>query len=113
MTRDADVGAPTAWARIDGRTATVGVDAESLRALGTVTHVDVIALGTPLAVGSPCCGLETAKVVADLLSPVRGRVSAVNELVVERPELLQPEDAQVHWLLRIAIEHDVLEQDDS
>lgn len=87
-------------ADIDG-IATIGVTAYAADALGDVVYVDLPAVGTRVEVGDACGEIESTKSVSELFAPVGGEVVAVNDAVVDKPELLNTDPFGDGWLVRV------------
>lgn len=98
------------WIRITGDTGVVGVTAYAADTLGDVVYVDIPAVGTDLAAGSPCGEIESTKSVSDLVAPVTGQVTAVNDAVVDAPEKVNSDPYGEGWLyeVRVAEEGELL-----
>ena len=83
--------------------ARVGISAVAADALGEVVFVDLPEVGTEVEAGEPCGELESTKSVSDLVSPVTGTVVAVNEAVVEDPEVINKDPYGEGWLLSVEV----------
>ena len=47
--------------------------------------------------------VKSVKAVSDVISPLSGQVVAINEAVVDRPELINEDPYGAGWLVRIKI----------
>ncbi|MBI3764808.1 MAG: glycine cleavage system protein H, partial [Chloroflexi bacterium] len=90
------------WARHDGDTVTVGLDALGLESLGDMAYVSLQAVGFPVRRGEAVGSLEAAKMVGDLIAPVSGTVAARNEAVLRDPGLVNRDPYGAGWLVKIA-----------
>ena len=91
------------WARIEGAEATLGITWHAQDALGEVVHYEPPAVGDAIARGASYGEVESVKAVSDLISPLSGEVLAVNEEVVDAPELVNEDPYGDGWLVRIRL----------
>ena len=73
--------------RVDG-TAVIGITAFAQEQLGDIVYLDLPAPGSTLTQFSKMGEIESVKSVSDLLSPIHGKVTEVNEATVKSPELV-------------------------
>jgi glycine cleavage system H protein len=66
--------------------------------LGDVVFVDLPRVGDTVTAGAECGEIESTKSVAPLYSPVSGQVVAVNQAVVDAPELVNQDPFGEGWL---------------
>ena len=92
------------WAARDGEEFLVGVSDFAQAALGPLVYVDLPAIGSLIEYDTSCGMLESAKTASDVIAPLTGRVTAVNEAAVDDPELVNRAPLHAGWLLRIAPE---------
>src|SRR4026209_2171884 len=76
------------WARIDGETATFGITWYAQDALGEVVFFDPPDVGATINANASYAEVESVKAVSDVISPLSGEVTGVNEAVSETPELI-------------------------
>ena len=76
------------WARIEGDEATFGITWYAQDALGEVVFFDPPEVGTRSAADESYAEVESVKAVSDVIAPLSGEVTAVNEAVSETPELI-------------------------
>ncbi len=89
------------WARIDGDEATLGVTWYAQDSLGEVVFFEPPPVGTALVTDEPYAEIESVKAVSDVISPLTGEVVAVNQRVVENPEVINQDPYGEGWLVRI------------
>ncbi|MGH3449161.1 MAG: glycine cleavage system protein GcvH [Haloechinothrix sp.] len=91
------------WA--DGRQAgvvRVGITEYAQDQLGDVVFVDLPEIGTQMAAGEVFGEVESTKSVSELLAPLDGEVVAVNQAVLDAPELINSDPYGEGWLIDIA-----------
>ena len=99
------------WARIDGEEATLGITWYAQDQLGEVVYFDPPAVGTTLTKDQPYAEIESVKAVSDVVSPLSGEVTAVNEALSDAPETVNEDPYGEGWLVRIRLT-DASEVDD-
>ena len=88
------------WVKVEDGVTVVGISDFAQNALGDVVFVNLPAEGDGVTAGDAFGDVESVKAVSDLVSPVTGTVCAVNEELLDQPELLNkaPYDA---WLIKV------------
>jgi glycine cleavage system H protein len=91
------------WARIDGKTATVGVTRFAVDQLGDVTQVDLPKEGETVKQGEIFGSVESVKAVSDLFAPLSGRIVKVNSPLADSPEYVNEEPYDEGWMIQIEL----------
>ncbi len=91
------------WLKIDGDAAIIGITDYAQDQLGDVVYVDLPAVGATITQFEKMGEIESVKAVSDLFTPASGEVLAVNEKVVEKPELVNNDPHGDGWLLRVKL----------
>lgn len=88
------------WAALDGDVATVGLTDYAQGELGDLVFVNLPEVGDEVTAGEAFGDVESVKAVSDVMSPVNGTVSEINEELLDNPGLIneKPYDA---WLIRV------------
>ena len=88
------------WVRLEDGVAVIGITDYAQDALGDVVFVNLPEVGDDAAAGEAFGDVESVKAVSDLNSPVSGRIAAINEELLDAPELLntQPYEA---WIIKV------------
>lgn len=88
------------WARetADG-VVRVGITDYAQRQLGDVVLVELPAVGDTVAAGDSCGTVESTKSVSEIYPPVAGEVVAVNDALVDEPELVNQEPYGGGWMI--------------
>jgi glycine cleavage system H protein len=90
------------WVQIDGEVATVGITEYAAEKLGDVVFVELPEVGSDVAEGKVVGEIESTKSVGELFAPVNGTVSAVNDAVVDAPELVNSDPFGAGWLIKVS-----------
>lgn len=91
------------WARIEGGEAVVGITAFAQESLGDITYVELPPVGDVLEAEKEFGSVESVKAASDLIAPVSGKVSAVNEALENAPELCNSDPYGQGWLVRVKL----------
>lgn len=88
------------WVKMEDGVAVIGISDFAQDALGDVVFVNLPGEGDETAAGDAFGDVESVKAVSDLVCPVTGTVCAVNEELLDQPELLNkaPYDA---WIIKV------------
>jgi glycine cleavage system H protein len=89
------------WAREQDGRVTVGITDYAQDQLGDVVFVDLPEMGSDVQAGQPLGEVESTKSVADVFSPISGKVVGVNEAVESSPELINSDPYGDGWLVVI------------
>lgn len=94
------------WAKLedaDSRLVLVGITEFAQDELGDIVYFDLPAAGTEVAHMEKMGEVESVKAVSDLFSPVTGKIEAVNEELVNHPELVNDDPFGNGWIMRVTI----------
>jgi glycine cleavage system H protein len=86
-----------------GDVADVGITDYAQSALGDVIYVDLPGVGTALTPSVVCGTVEAVKAVSELLSPVTGEVTGVNDALAGDPGLLNRDPYGAGWMIRVRL----------
>jgi len=76
------------WARLEGKTAYIGITDYAQAALGDITYAGLPKKGDVLKKSDTCATVESVKAASDVYAPFSGKVSALNENLGVHPELI-------------------------
>jgi glycine cleavage system H protein len=91
------------WLTVDGKTVTVGITDFAQSQLGDVVFLEMPVAGRKLEAGESFGVVESVKAASDLYSPVAGRVTATNDKLAGKPELLNSDPYGEGWILKIEL----------
>ena len=98
------------WVLIEGEIGTVGVTDFAASELGDIVFVELPEPGSEFSQGDTVGTIESVKAVADLYLPVSGEITAVNEAIGDRPELVNSDPLDDGWLFKVKLS-DLTEMD--
>jgi len=90
------------WVKVEGNKAKIGITYHAQEQLHDIVYVELPNVGDELSKGETMGVVESVKAASDIYAPLSGKVVAVNDEVVDRPELLN-EDPYKYWLVEIEI----------
>jgi glycine cleavage system H protein len=95
------------WVVVDGKTGTVGITDFAQAQLGDVVFLELPAVGRKLAAHESFGVIESVKAASDLYSPVAGRITAVNDKLTAKPELVNSDPYGDGWILKVELAGEV------
>jgi glycine cleavage system H protein len=95
------------WVTVDGKQATVGITDFAQSQLGDVVFLELPSTGRKLASRETFGVIESVKAASDLYTPVAGRITAVNEKLAAKPELINSDPYGEGWILQIELAGDL------
>jgi len=91
------------WARVEDGEATLGITWFAQDQLGEVVFFDPPQVGTAIAANDPYSEVESVKAVSDVIAPLSGEVTAVNEALSDAPEKINDDPYGEGWLIRVRL----------
>ncbi|MBU1672284.1 MAG: glycine cleavage system protein H [Actinobacteria bacterium] len=91
------------WARVAGGRARVGVSDYVQQSASDMVFFEPPAVGAEVSIFDEVGSLETTKTALDIISPVSGKVVAVNAEVVEAPELINQDPYERGWAVELEL----------
>ncbi len=90
------------YVKIEGDFAYVGITDYAQNALGNVVYVDLPEVDDEVEADEDFGAVESVKAASDLISPVTGTVVEVNEVLEDKPELLN-ENPFENWIIKVKL----------
>jgi glycine cleavage system H protein len=90
------------FVRVEGDEAYIGITDYAQHELGNVVYVDMPDVDDEFEAGEEFGAVESVKAASDLLAPVSGIVTAINEELENTPELLN-QDAFAAWIIKVKL----------
>jgi len=95
------------WVTVDGKHATIGITDYAQSQLGDVVFLELPSAGRKLAAREAFGVVESVKAASDLYSPVAGKISAVNDKLASKPELINSDPYGDGWILKLELAGDL------
>jgi len=91
------------WVRVEGNEAVIGITDYAQDSLSDIVYLELPDEGDSFDAEDTFGVVESVKAAADLLMPVSGTVTAVNENLVDTPELINEDPYGEAWMIRIEL----------
>ena len=75
--------------------------------LGDIVYVELPEVGDDLEAGDELGTVESVKSVSEILSPLTGTITAVNEALEDEPELVNDDATGEGWFVELETDGDV------
>ena len=91
------------WARVDGDSATLGITWYAQDQLGEVVFFDPPDVGATITKDQAYAEVESVKAVSDVIAPLSGEITEVNEALKDAPEQINDDSYGEGWLVKIKL----------
>ena len=88
----------------------LGISEFAQQQLGDIVFVELPSLGDSTVSDESCAVVESVKSASDIICPMNATVVAVNEKLVDEPELINESPLERGWILRIKATEDAIKQ---
>lgn len=89
------------WVRVEGNIAVIGITDHAQSELGDVVYIDIPDDIDSVSAGSTVGTIEAVKTVADILSPVSGKVVEVNRSLNDSPDTVNKDPYGAGWIFKV------------
>jgi glycine cleavage system H protein len=89
------------WVLAEDDGVTVGVTDFAQQQLGDIVYVELPTVGDQVVEGEAFGVIESVKAVSDLNAPVAGEVVAINEELIDQPEIINEECYGTGWIIKL------------
>lgn len=94
------------WVGVEDRHVHLGLTNYIQGALGSVLSVELPDVGDTIEEGEVFAEIESASTVHELVSPVTGRVMAVNPMLEDRPSIINEDPYSEGWLIEVRLKNE-------
>jgi glycine cleavage system H protein len=91
------------WAKIDGDEATFGITWYAQDALGEVVFYEPPEVGAEISKDAAYAEVESVKAVSDVIAPLSGEITEVNEALSDAPEKINDDPYGDGWLVKVKL----------
>ena len=92
------------WVEADTEgNARIGISDHAQEALGDLVFVELPTVGDEISQGDPCAVVESVKAASDIITPVSGKVIAVNEDLDGDPAIINSDPYNDGWLFELEL----------
>ena len=89
------------WVEFNDSIATVGISSYAVDELGEIVFVELPDVGVSVEKGSEFASVESVKTVSGIYSPIDGEITAINDSIVDTPELINQSPYDQGWLIKV------------
>ena len=89
------------WVRLEGGQAVVGITDYAQEQMAELTFVELPEVGEEVDAEDEVAVVESVKAANDVFAPVAGTIVAVNEALLEQPELVNQDPFGKGWLFKL------------
>lgn len=94
------------WVRVEADgTVTVGITDHAQAALGDIVFIELPDLESEVSARDEVAVVESVKAASDIYSPLSGDVIAINEKLVDAPEIVNSDPYGDGWFFRLKPSH--------
>lgn len=90
------------WVKVDGEVAIIGITDFAQKAMGDIVYVDMPEVDDEVTAEEEFGAVESVKAASDLISPVSGTVTEINEALEDESGLLN-QDPYENWIIKVQI----------
>jgi glycine cleavage system H protein len=92
------------WVRDEGGQAAMGITDYAQGQLKDIVFVEMPEIGTRFKMGESLGVVESVKTVADLYSPISGKIVETNSLLKDHPQYVNEDPYGRGWMLKMEME---------
>ena len=89
------------WVRVEGKQIVVGITDFAQDQLSDLTYVELPTVGDSFSGQEEVAVVESVKAASDVYAPVSGTITAVNNALLDRPELVNTDPYGEGWLYKM------------
>ena len=87
----------------------IGITDYAIEQLGDIVFVELPDVDSEFSKNEVFATIESVKAASEIYMPISGKVVEINEEIVNSPELLNDENYEEKWLIKISSEADQVE----
>jgi glycine cleavage system H protein len=90
------------WVKVDGKIATIGISDHAQEQLSDIVFVEIaVSVGDTVKKSDVIATLESVKAAADVVAPVSGVITEINEDLAQVPETVNADPYGKAWMVKI------------
>jgi glycine cleavage system H protein len=91
------------WLKQDGDEVIVGITEHAAEQLGDIVFVELPEEGTEVSKDDEVVVIESVKAASDILAPLDGTITTVNEAIVDNPAMVNEDAGESAWFFRMKL----------
>ena len=93
------------WVKVEGKIGTIGITDFAQGELGDVVFVDIDSDLSEITKGESFGTIEAVKTVSDLFAPFNGKVTEINQALVDSPEIVNTDPFGNGWMIKAELKN--------
>jgi len=93
------------WAKVEGDVATVGITDFLQNVVSDIIFVECSKVGTKASQFDEVASFESVKSLLDVISPVAGTITDINDQLISSPELANKDPYGKAWFVKIRLDN--------
>ena len=89
------------WVIIENGIATIGITDYAQSELGDIIFIEFPDIGTNCNAGDTIGTIEAVKTVADLYSPIKGKIAEINNKLEDSPDSINVDPYDAGWIIKL------------
>ena len=89
------------WIKVKNYIARVGLDEHCQSEFGEIVYVDLPKVGESYLKDEQICVIESVKTASDIYAPVSGKITRINDIIIESPNVVNKSCYDEGWLFEI------------
>ena len=90
----------------------IGLTDYAIEQLGDIVFLELPSVGDEFEKGETFANIESVKAASEIYMPISGKVIEINESAVDAPEILNEDNWEKGWLVKVEMTGDASEQND-
>lgn len=103
--REVKVSKQHVWVGVEDRQVHLGITNYLQGVLGKILSVDLPDVGDPIEAGEVFAAIESVATVHEFVSPISGKVLAVNPQLEEHPAVINEDPYSEGWLIEVRLKN--------
>ena len=99
------------WIKFDDDLATIGITDFAQGELGDIVYIEIETLNENLNAEDVFGSVEAVKTVSDLFMPVSGEVIEINEVLEDKPEIVNEDPYGSGWMVKVKCNNPIKSED--
>lgn len=87
----------------------IGITDYAIEQLGDIVFIELPEVGSEFTKNEAFATIESVKAASEIYMPISGKIAEINEQLVNSPELLNDENYEEKWLVKIISSADQVE----
>ena len=90
------------WVKVEGNHAVIGITDYAQSQLKDIVYVELPEIGLEIKKGDSMGSVESVKTLADIYSPLAGKVVETNSALKEHPQFVNEDPFGKGWIVKVA-----------